>query len=259
MNAITLIRERRTVRLGAVMITPILLLVLSVSCTSATSQSSGQITPTTIEQQVAPATPLPAAKDEELIPTDTAEVPAPTDTVEASVPAGWLTHNNERCEYAISYPSEMKVTDQDMGSQLLAFDLDDPEVGHLNFIYISVIGQNSPTTGEEIIYNYDATESEILLNMQVGESKPSRDIADIAEWFTYERKPDTIIGGYGAQTYENTQPWEFPGGTKEVRYYLMLNDCTYMIGGYLDTTNSIEAGAINEELFSQIVATIQLP
>jgi len=95
--------------------------------------------------------------------------------------------------------------------------------------------------------------------MQVGESKPSRDIADVSEWFTYERKPDTIISGYEAKTCENNQPWEFPGGTKEVRYYLMLNDCTYMIGGYLDTTNSIEAGAINEELFNQIVATIQLP
>jgi hypothetical protein len=39
----------------------------------------------------------------------------------------------------------------------------------------------------------------------------------------------------------------------------LLDGCTYMIGGYLDAIGLNEAGAIDEELFSQIIATIQLP
>jgi len=61
-----------------------------------------------------------------------------------------------------------------------------------------------------------------------------------------------------AQKYENVQPWEFPSGTKEVRYYLSLNGCTYQIGGYLDTIQTNQPGAITEDLFNQIVATIHL-
>jgi len=78
------------------------------------------------------------------------------------------------------------------------------------------------------------------------------------EWFTYTRLPDTVINNYAAQTYENTQPWEFPAGTKEIRYYLKANGCTYLIGGYVDTTGSNQPGAINEELFNQVIATFQV-
>jgi hypothetical protein len=58
--------------------------------------------------------------------------------------------------------------------------------------------------------------------------------------------------------YANTQPWEFPAGTKEIRYYLKANGCTYLIGGYVDTTGSNQPGAINEELFNQVIATFRL-
>jgi hypothetical protein len=122
-----------------------------------------------------------------------------------------------------------------------------------------MIDQESQAIGEGIIYNYNPRETDMLLNMRVGESKALRDIADVAPWFTYERKPDATIGGHDAQAYVNTQPWEFPEGTKEIRYYLLLDGCTYMIGGYLDALGLNETGAINEELFNQIVATIQLP
>jgi hypothetical protein len=85
-----------------------------------------------------------------------------------------------------------------------------------------------------------------------------REFLDIAQWFTYQRMPDTPIGGHAAQTYVNVQPWEFPDGTKELRYYLSLNGCTYLIGGYVGTASSNLAGAITEELFDQIIATIRL-
>ena len=41
---------------------------------------------------------------------------------------------------------------------------------------------------------------------------------------------------------ENIQPWEFPPGTKEIRYYLQANGCTYLIGGYVDATGSNQPG-----------------
>jgi hypothetical protein len=126
-----------------------------------------------------------------------------------------------------------------------------------NFIYISVIPdgfQGGP--GE--IYNYDPAETQTLLNMQVGESKSLRDDPNIAPAFTYTRLPDTTLSNQAAQTYENTQPWEFPTGTKEIRYYLKANGCTYLIGGYMDTAGSGGPGAIDEELFDQIIATFRL-
>lgn len=112
--------------------------------------------------------------------------------------------------------------------------------------------------GGEGAYNYDPAEAEILLNMQVGESKSLRDDPNTAQFFTYARKPDTTIGDYPAKTYENTQLFEFPMGTKEIRYYLSVNQCTYLIGGYMDTTGSNQLGAITEDLFSQIVSTFRL-
>ena len=129
-----------------------------------------------------------------------------------------------------------------------------------NFIYISVIPdgfQNEPGA----IYNYDPAATETLRNMQVGESRPLYDdpnLANFASSFTYTRLPDRTVSNQTAQTYENTQPLEFPPGTKEVRYYLTANGCTYLVGGYIATVGSGQPGAIDEELFDQIIATFRL-
>jgi hypothetical protein len=80
----------------------------------------------------------------------------------------------------------------------------------------------------------------------------------VSQWFSYQRLPDTEIDGYAAKTYENVQPWEFPRGTKEIWYYLSVDGCTYHFGGYLETTQSNQPGAITETLFNQIVATIRV-
>jgi hypothetical protein len=258
-NPMNRVRERRTGQFSAFVIIAVLLLAVSVSCTAVTSDSSPQPTPIVSEQLVAPATPLPTATAEAPAPTETAPLPAPTEAAVAPMPAGWTTFTNQTCTYTISYPAEMQVSGQGSSSQTVAFDLDAPGQGQPNFIYVSVIDQSSPAADGEVIYNYDPAETETLLNMGVGESKAIRDIADVAPWFTYERKADTPVGGQVAQTYENAKPWEFPSGTEEIRYYVSANDCTYLIGGYLDSTNSGQAGAINEELFNQIMATVQIP
>ncbi len=215
--------------------------------------------PSAATQPSATSFPIPSASEPQAVPT----TPVATASSEAPIPAGWTTHSSQKCEYAISYPSEMLAHAQNPYSETIIFNLANPEEGARNFIYVSVIApeiQNMVKQGVYFhdVYNYDPVETEILLNMQVGETKAVYEIANTAPSFTYQRKPDTQINGYAAQTYERMQPWEFPMGTKEIRYYLSQNGCTYLIGGYMDTTGSNQPGAITEELFQQIVATIRL-
>ena len=108
------------------------------------------------------------------------------------------------------------------------------------------------------VYNYDPAAAETLLNLQVGEGKSLHDNPNVAQGFTYTRLPDTTLSNQAAQTYENTQPWEFPAGTKEIRYLLQANGCTYLIGGYMDTTGSAQPGAMNEDRFNQIITTFRI-
>jgi hypothetical protein len=219
----------------------ILGMLLIPGCNQATSLPTSSAT----KSQAAPTTPLSTA------------------TSEALMPAGWATHTSQRCEYAISYPPEIQATDQNPYSRTFGFKLTNPDEGARNFIYVSVIAPEIQSMVREgvynnDVYNYDPVETEILLNMQVGESKSVRELPNVEKGFIYERKPDAQISDHTAKLYENVRPWEFPNGTKEIRYYLSLNDCTYLIGGYLDTTQSNQPGAITEELFNQIIATIQL-
>jgi hypothetical protein len=225
---------------GKALIIVIPLLLVSVSCSPASTQP--------------PEQPAPSAT----VPQAALTTPSSTPTSEAMLPAGWGTYTSQQCEYAISYPAEMQVTNNGTYSRLLGFELANPGQGVPNFIYASVFDQDVQDLSQGEVYNYNPEEVEILLNMQVGESKSPQPAEDLAEWFTYQRMPDTSISGYPAQTYENVQPWEFPGGTKEIRYYLSLDGCTYLIGGYMDTTGSVQPGIITEELFNQIVGTIRL-
>jgi hypothetical protein len=127
-----------------------------------------------------------------------------------------------------------------------------------NFIYISVIPNDLQNNGNEIIYNYDPVETRTLLSLQEGESRSLRDDPNLTSWFTYTRLPDAALGNQAAQTYENDQPWEFPLGTKEIRYYVQANGCTYLIGGYMATVGSGQPGAMDQERFDQIIATFRL-
>ena len=197
-------------------------------------------------QQVSQATPTPPPT---LLPTATPEV---------TVPSGWETYTSQRCEYEISHPPEMQVTHNGTYSRILGFELPNPDEGARNFVYVSVISPDLQVSPEEGVYNYDPGEAEILLNMQVGESKSVRNDPTTDPFFTYTRNPDAIINGYTAKKFENTQPWEFPTGTKEIRYYLSVNNCIYLIGGYMDTTGSTLPGVITEDLFNQIVSTFEV-
>jgi hypothetical protein len=237
---------------GAAFCLASLLLVINVSCVPASAQPPVQPTPSAVEP--APAQPTPSATE----PAPTPTTASPTATGEALLPAGWTSYTSQGCEYALSYPAAMQISSGGAYSRSLDFKLDNPDEGARNFIYVSVIIPEFQSPGGESIYNYDPREAGLLLNLQVGESKSLRDDPQIAPSFTYQRQADTTISGHAAQTYENVEPWEFPSGTKEIRYYLSLNGCMYQIGGYVDTTQSNQPGAITEDLFHQIVATLRV-
>lgn len=218
----------------------VLLLAISAGCAPASTGSPEQPTQSEAEQQAEPTSSSSTATTIELLP------------------AGWVTHTSQRCEYEISYPQEMEVTDNGTYSDTLQFELANPEEGARNFAYVTVIDQDIQSLDVEAAYNYDPEEAETLLNMQVGESVMLHEDLNVERGFTYQRIPDTQISSQAAQTYENLEPWEFPPGTKEMRYYISLDGCTYQIGGYLDTEGSELPGAISEALFDQIVSTIKL-
>jgi hypothetical protein len=192
-----------------------------------------------------------------------ASAPVAADPQAAQIPAGWTTHTSQQCEYAISTPSEMEITSQNPYSQLINFKVPDPDAGARSFLYVSVIAPDIQERVRQGVYqsevhNYVPEETDALLNMQVGEIRPLREFPNAPSGSSYQRQADTLIGGQPARTYENVAPWEFPQGTKEIRYYATLDGCMYLIGGYMDTTGSAQPGAISEDLFHQIIATVQL-
>ena len=196
---------------------------------------------------VAPATPQPVL------------MPSPAASPEATLPSGWDTYVNQgQCGYAISHPSDMQGASQGTYSWILNPVTGEPSDGPFpNFVYVSVIPDGFQGQAGEV-YNYDPAAAETLLNLQVGEGKSLHDNPNVAQGFTYTRLPDTTLNNQVAQTYENTQPWEFPAGTKEIRYFLQANGCTYLIGGYMDTTGSAQSGAMNEDRFNQIITTFRI-
>jgi len=204
----------------------------------------------------APASPSPVALATPTLPV--VPSPSPAAPLETTLPAGWESYENQaQCGYTIDYPSEMRGASQGTYSWILSPGTGEPTEVVPNFVYVSVIPDGfQGEVGE--VYNYDPVAVETLLSMQVGEGKSLHDNPAVAQGFTYTRLPDTTLDNQAAQMYENTQPWEFPPGTKEIRYLLQANGCTYLIGGYMDTTGSTQPGAMNEERFNQIITTFRL-
>jgi len=188
----------------------------------------------------------------------------PVENSQAPIPAGWATYtsNNQQCGYGIGYPLEMQVNEQTPYSQIFDIKLLDPDAVNPNFVYVSVVTPETQKMVEDgtynhDVYNYDPMAIETLLTLQPGESQSIHQAPDMEKWFTFERKPDTDLSGHPAQTFENLLPWEFPDGTKETRYLLSSEGCTYLIGGFVDITPSDQEGEITESLFNQIIATLQ--
>jgi hypothetical protein len=203
-------------------------------------------------QPVEPTIPAPTvAATEPVEPTTAPPV------VEETLPSGWVSYTNPGpCGYTISHPADMEGANQET-YWILNYRTTEPGGPVPNFVYVSVIPADFQGGAGEI-YNYDPSATQTLLGLQVGESKSVHPSPDMAPWFTYTRLTDTTFGNSVAQAYENTQPWEFPAGTKEIRYYLQGNGCTYLVGGYMNTLGAAEPGAISQERFDEIMATFQV-
>lgn len=174
-----------------------------------------------------------------------------------TVPPGWETAaasaDQGQCGFVIDHPSAMDFASQGEHSWILRSTATEIP----NFIYISIIPDDLRSEGTGI-YNYDPGETQTLLNMQIGDSLSLRDDPTLESWFTYTRLPDTMLGDQAARAYENTQPWEFPLGAEEIRYYVQVNNCTYLIGAYIATVGSGQPGAIDEDSFDEIMASFRL-
>jgi hypothetical protein len=246
MNIRTQSRNSWTGQLGVKLVIRSLLVGIVVGCAPQATQPVDLTTPTLLVEATQPV-----------------DLPTPTVQVEATLPSGWGTYTNQgQCGFAISHPADMEMDGESNGtySWILRHAITEPTGIDPNFVYISVIPSDFQG-GVGVIYNYDPATTETLLSMQVGESRLLYDdpnLANFAPWYTYTRLPDTTLSNQTAQAYENTQPGEFPLGTKEIRYYLQANGCTYLIGGYMATVDSGEPRAISQELFDEIIPTFQL-
>ena len=246
MNIRTQVRDSWTSKLSVRLILLSLLFAVA-GCAPAATQPVEQATPTLVIEATQPI--------EQATPTLVIET-TQTPIIEVTLPSGWETYTSQQCGYSISHPQEMDITSMGPYSWSINFTSTEPSGPDPNFVYVSVIpGDFQGGAGE--IYNYDPAVTEILLNMQVGESKSVHPDPNMAPGFTYTRLPDTTFGNQTAQTYENTQPWEFPAGANEIRYYLQANGCTYMIGGYFPSLDSGEPRTMSHELFDEIIATFQ--
>jgi hypothetical protein len=241
MSTRTQTRDSWSVQFGVRLVTLSLLFVGVAGCIPAVTQP--------VEPTIAP--PVVEATQ----PIDRTTVPP---VAEVTLPSGWESYTSPGpCGYVISYPADMEGSSQATNSWSLHVAVTEP-VGLIpNFIYVSVIPADFQGGAGEI-YNYDPAATQTLLGLQVGESKAVNPVPDMAPWSTYTRLADTSFGNSAAQTYENTQPWEFPAGTKEIRYYLQGNGCTYLVGGYMNILGSAEPRAISQERFDEIMATFQV-
>ena len=84
-----------------------LLIIFSVSCAPLNQQTQSQTTPSAIEPP----------------PTSTSP-PSSTATGEALIPQGWMTYTSQNCEYVISHPADMQISDEGTYSRTIDFRTD---------------------------------------------------------------------------------------------------------------------------------------
>jgi hypothetical protein len=146
------------------------------------------------------------------------------------------TFVNKEFGYSFKYPYEYLVKENGENSYMVIKESESGEPINTNFAYLSIIPSVMESEGGEI-YNYNTSETNTLFEMAAGETKSLRDEtedSDMHEYFTYKRLPDEILSGLITKIYLNEKPWEFPEGTKELRYYVEKDGYIYLLGAYFD-------------------------
>lgn len=170
---------------------------------------------------------------------------APVPTESQDISDNWNVYFSF-LRYKISYPDGYVIQPNGDYSIWIFKPLDEPGAGPFNFIYVSLVQPNM-IDNEGQIYNYNPTQFKKLQGLKVGESISLGDTQppnpNLDKWFTYTRVDDAEIDGHIAKRFENNNPWEFPGGTTEVRYIFESGGYIYILGYYYSgkgVTNPID-------------------
>ena len=137
-------------------------------------------------------------------------------------------------------------------------DVQNTGQGPINFLYISVVPKGKE--GEEgTIYNYSQNNIQTLRNMAIGETRSFGGNTDpnLNQYFSYQRDADLMLGGYGAKSFVNTKPWEFPNGTTEYRYLVEFEAVIFIIGGYTGEDIDLQ-GTITKSEMDSIFADLKI-
>jgi hypothetical protein len=207
----------------------------------------------------------PAPAEQEASPSPAAsqatEHPTATTAIQTPSTAGWITETRSgACPFHLSHPPGMEAASEGDFSQSFSSKAEAPPSAAASFVYVSVVNPEISSLIEQgqydfEVYNFDPAEAAQLRSLQVGESISVNPVAEMAQWFTFERLPDREINGQLSLAFVNRQPWEFPEGILELRYLLTTNDCTYQIGAYLASADSGQTDAMTEDLLSRMVET----
>ncbi len=175
----------------------------------------------------------------------------------ARIPEGWQSYQNNSWGLSMHYPPAFEIQQNGENSILVVKKVPVSTQEATNFIYISAIEEGASYDDGEI-YNYNKAQLHTLTRMDINDEKPlAGDSAGIKEHTIYKRLPDTVISGKTAQFFVNMKPWGFPMGTHEYRNIVVLDDRTFLIGGYISTVGHNEY-SISKELFEGITRTILL-
>ena len=141
---------------------------------------------------------------------------------------------NKELGYTISIPDGMIEENNGRLSRLYVRKAEQPGAGPTNFIYISVVPKGMEGAEGEI-YNYNRRDIQRLKSLSVDQVTNLTETNDqeIAKYYEYERSEDRMLGGFGATSFVNKMPWEFPAGVVEHRFIVPFEQATYLVGYYI--------------------------
>lgn len=184
--------------------------------------------------------------------------PLPTTTETQQPATNPTSQTGPLNSYTINIPSGFVFKNEGDYSRRIAKDIPPQGQGNPTFIYISIVPKDQEKA-EGTIYNYNQTDFNKLIR-----SQPSSTIVlgdsinkDLNSYFTYTHEEGTMISGFGAKTFVNKKPWEFPSGTTEYRYIVEMANVHYIVGAYLNT-DATSPGHITRAEFDQILTTLKL-
>jgi hypothetical protein len=174
----------------------------------------------------------------------------------ADIP-GWETYTNARWSYSIGFPPGMEAREQSSNSWMAAYPTSASSQAPSNLVYVLVAPPNYPPE-RDLIGSFGPPQAGMLLNLAIGDGISINGQGEMADGLIFTRLPETTLAGFPAAAFENNQPWQYPQGTKEIRYLLKLNDVLYVVGGFINATGADQPGTISQSLFDQIISTFQL-